>query len=124
LTVAVVPVAERTHAEDLVEELATMLAAIEANWQAEGSGPGSRFAGQRLEVVQARAVVRRVREAVAADIAAHAARHAPAGYPLCHPISRLRRHLAIAERVALGHMSLEQVAEAFIDQVGGEVHGG
>ena len=49
--------------DDLVEELAGMLVRIEANYERETSGPGSRFEGQRLEVVQARAVLRRVREA-------------------------------------------------------------
>lgn len=51
--------------DDLIEELAGMLVSIEANYQRETSGPGSRFEGQRLEVVQARAVLRRVREAAA-----------------------------------------------------------
>lgn len=48
--------------EELAEEIAQMLVRIEANYQRETSGPGSRFEGQRLEVVQARAVIRRVRE--------------------------------------------------------------
>ena len=39
-----------------------MLIAIEANYERETSGPGSRFEGQRLEIVQARAVLRRIRE--------------------------------------------------------------
>jgi len=40
-----------------------MLISIERNYYREGSGYGSRFEGQRLEVAQARAVIRRVREA-------------------------------------------------------------
>ena len=51
--------------DDLIKELAWMLTRIKTNYQCEGSGPGSRFAGQRLEVVQAGAVLRRIR-AVAA----------------------------------------------------------
>jgi hypothetical protein len=46
----------------LIEEVATGLWCIEGNYHREGSGPGSRFAGQRLEVVQARWALRRVRE--------------------------------------------------------------
>lgn len=48
--------------DELTEEIAQMLVAIEANYERETSAPGSRFEGQRLEVVQARAVIRRVRE--------------------------------------------------------------
>lgn len=48
--------------DELTEEIAQMLVRIEANYQRETSGPGSRFEGQRLEVAQARAVIRRVRE--------------------------------------------------------------
>ena len=51
--------------DDLIEELAWMLTRIATNYQREGSGPGSRFAGQRLEVVQAGAVLRRIREVAA-----------------------------------------------------------
>ena len=56
--------------EDLIEDIAQMLVCIEANYERETSGPGSRFEGQRLEVVQARAVIRRVREAAIRDVAA------------------------------------------------------
>lgn len=42
-----------------------MLVRIERNYEREGSGPGSRFEGQRLEVVQARAMLRRVLQASA-----------------------------------------------------------
>lgn len=45
----------------LEEEVARLLVAIESNYYREGSGHGSRFEGERLEVVQARAVIRRVR---------------------------------------------------------------
>lgn len=45
----------------LEEEIANMLIAIDGNYRREGSGYGSRFEGERLEVVQARAVIRRVR---------------------------------------------------------------
>jgi hypothetical protein len=51
--------------DELVEELAGMLERIVANYERETSGPGSRFEGQRLEVVQARAVLRRVRQIAA-----------------------------------------------------------
>jgi hypothetical protein len=51
--------------DDLIEELAGMLERITANYERETSGPGSRFEGQRLEVVQARAVLRRVRQVAA-----------------------------------------------------------
>lgn len=44
------------------DEIANMLLAIDANYHREGTGYGSRFEGERLEVVQARAVIRRVRE--------------------------------------------------------------
>jgi hypothetical protein len=47
-------------ADDFTEEIAAMLVAIERNYEREGSGPGSRFEGQRLEIIQARAVIRRV----------------------------------------------------------------
>jgi hypothetical protein len=49
--------------EALAEEVANMLWRIEGNYHREGSGPGSRFEGQRLEVAQARAVIRCVRDA-------------------------------------------------------------
>jgi len=48
---------------DLAEDIADMLWRIEGNYHREGAGPGSRFEGERLEIVQARAVIRRVREA-------------------------------------------------------------
>jgi len=47
---------------ELVEAIATMLYCIEANYLRETSGPGSRFEGQRLEVAQAVAVIRAVRQ--------------------------------------------------------------
>jgi hypothetical protein len=49
--------------EALTEEVADMLWRIEGNYHREGSGPSSRFEGQRLEVAQARAVIRCVRDA-------------------------------------------------------------
>lgn len=45
-----------------VLEIADMLRRIEANYEREGSGPGSRFEGRLLEDVQAAAIVRRLRE--------------------------------------------------------------
>ncbi len=42
----------------LEDEIAWMLVRIENNYRAEGTGWGSRFEGERLEVVQARAVIR------------------------------------------------------------------
>lgn len=39
-----------------------MLVRIEYNYARETSGPGSRFGGKRLEIVQAEAVLRRIRE--------------------------------------------------------------
>jgi len=39
-------------------QIADMLAAIERNYEREGSGPGSRFEGRLLEDVQAEAVMR------------------------------------------------------------------
>jgi len=51
--------------DELIEELAGMLVRIERNYERETSGPGSRFEGQRLEVVQARSVLRRVLQASA-----------------------------------------------------------
>ena len=54
--------------ESLAEEIADMLWHIQGNYQREGSGPGSRFEGQRLEVVQAEAVIRTVRATVAEEI--------------------------------------------------------
>lgn len=39
-----------------------MIVRIEANYERETSAPGSRFEGQRLEAVQVRAVLRRLRE--------------------------------------------------------------
>lgn len=49
--------------DPLEEEIASLLVAIETNYHREGTGHGSRFEGERLEVVQARAVIRRVRDA-------------------------------------------------------------
>jgi hypothetical protein len=40
-------------ADPLVREAAALLAAIERNYEREGSGPGSRFEGRLLEDVQA-----------------------------------------------------------------------
>jgi len=48
-------------ADPLVREVADMLVRIEANYQREGSGPGSRFEGLLLEDVQATAVTALVR---------------------------------------------------------------
>jgi hypothetical protein len=48
--------------EVLIAELADMLVRIEANYERETSGPGSRFEGQRLEVVQARSLLKTIRE--------------------------------------------------------------
>ena len=49
-----------TAKDALIEELSWMLVRIENNWTRETSGPGSRFEGRRLEVVQAEAVLRRI----------------------------------------------------------------
>jgi hypothetical protein len=49
-------------AEPLVAALADALERIEANYQHEGSGPNSRFAGERLAVVQARFAVHQITE--------------------------------------------------------------
>jgi hypothetical protein len=58
----------RADADDeLAEEIAQMLVRVEGNYQREGSGPGSRFEGQRLEVAQARRVIREIREHDAAQ---------------------------------------------------------
>lgn len=54
----------KAPATPLEAEIADMLWAIETNYNREGTGYGSRFAGERLEVVQARAVIRRIREVV------------------------------------------------------------
>lgn len=48
-------------ADPLVLEVADMLRGIEANYEREGSGPGSRFEGRLLEDVQAEQVVRLLR---------------------------------------------------------------
>lgn len=45
----------------LEAEIADMLVRIEINYCREGTGYGSRFEGERLEVVQARAAIRHVR---------------------------------------------------------------
>jgi hypothetical protein len=47
--------------DPLVREVADGLAAIERNYEREGTGPGSRFEGRLLEDVQAEWAVRRVR---------------------------------------------------------------
>jgi hypothetical protein len=52
----------RPEDKQLAEEIGNMLWHIEGNYNREGSGPGSRFEGQRLEIVQAHAVIRRIRE--------------------------------------------------------------
>lgn len=46
----------------LEAEIADTLYRIQVNYEREGTGPGSRFEGERLEVVQARWVIRRLRE--------------------------------------------------------------
>ena len=48
--------------DPLTVEIADMLRRVEANYEREGSGPGSRFEGRLLEDVQAEAVLRRIRE--------------------------------------------------------------
>jgi len=53
--------------DPLTLELADMLRRIEANYEREGSGPGSRFEGRLLEDVQAEAVLRRVLERILGD---------------------------------------------------------
>ena len=45
---------------DLEHEIADTLYRIQANYEHEGTGPGSRFEGERLEVVQARWVIGRL----------------------------------------------------------------
>jgi hypothetical protein len=50
--------------DPLVREVADALARIERNYEAEGSGPGSRFEGRLLEDVQAEMAVRMTRDAV------------------------------------------------------------
>jgi hypothetical protein len=52
----------------LVREVADMLRRIEANYEREGSGPGSRFEGRLLEDAQAEAVVRFITTATAKGI--------------------------------------------------------
>jgi hypothetical protein len=47
--------------DPLVREVADALAAIECNYEREGSGPGSRFEGRLLEDVQAEYAVRQAR---------------------------------------------------------------
>jgi hypothetical protein len=44
----------------LVDDIAAMLGRIQCNYEREGTGPGSRFEGQRLEFAQAQMVVREV----------------------------------------------------------------
>lgn len=48
--------------DPVVREVADMLRRILVNYEREGSGPGSRFEGEMLETVQARAVIRHFRE--------------------------------------------------------------
>jgi len=56
--------AERAGVDpDLAAEVADLLYRISVNYDREGAFPGSRFEGQRLEFVQAWAVIRHVREA-------------------------------------------------------------
>jgi hypothetical protein len=74
-------------ADELTEEIAGMLVRIERNYLRETSGPGSRFEGQRLEIVQARAVIRRVREYHGAD---------STGFRVWAENKRLKRQLAEA----------------------------
>lgn len=45
-------------ATELEERIAAMLYHIQCNYEREGTGVGSRFQGERLEIVQARAVIR------------------------------------------------------------------
>lgn len=52
----------RPDDDPLLAELADALWRIAGNYAREGSGPGSRFEGERLEVAQARFLIRRVRE--------------------------------------------------------------
>jgi hypothetical protein len=47
--------------DPLIVEIADLLRRIEARYDCEGSGPGSRFEGRLLEDVQAEAVVRRLK---------------------------------------------------------------
>lgn len=54
--------------EERAENVAQILVSIEANYLRETSGPGSRFEGQRLEMVQARRVIREVLFEVARGI--------------------------------------------------------
>lgn len=49
--------------DPLIAEVADALWRIEYNYYREGSGPGSRFEGKRLEVVQAEYVIRKLRGA-------------------------------------------------------------
>lgn len=44
-----------------VRDVADMLRRVQINYEREGAGPGSRFAGEMLETVQARAVVQHLR---------------------------------------------------------------
>lgn len=46
---------------ELEAEIAHTLYAIQCNYEREGTGPGSRFEGEKLEVVQARWVIQRLR---------------------------------------------------------------
>lgn len=48
----------RPPSDPVEEYVASMLVSIERNYCREGTGWGSRFEGERLEVVQARAVIR------------------------------------------------------------------
>jgi hypothetical protein len=51
-----------------VREVADMLRRIQINYEREGSGPGSRFEGEMLETVQARAVIRHLRAHLVEDL--------------------------------------------------------
>jgi hypothetical protein len=49
----------------LADDVAGLIYRIEVNYSREGAFPGSRFEGQRLEFVQAWAVIRHVKDALA-----------------------------------------------------------
>ena len=53
-------------ADPFEDEIALMLVRIEHNYRNGGTNWGSRFEGERLEVVQARAVIRAVRRHIEA----------------------------------------------------------
>ncbi len=56
--------------DEFEDRMAWALVAIENNYRRETSGWGSRFEGERLEVVQARHLIAQTRAAVAAEIRA------------------------------------------------------